>query len=333
MTKRCALLLALLATVGCKKGGDAQTGPLRLGFFPNITHAQALVGHADGTFKKALGDKGVWVMQFNAGPAAMEALLAGSLDATYVGPGPAINTFIKTKGAIRVIAGSATGGAVLVARSATTAQALSGKRVATPQLGNTQDIALRHWLKENNLTFTTGTGESKGKVKIVPVANPDILSLFQRGEIEAAWVPEPWGARLMEEASAKLLLDERTLWPEGQFPTTLLVVSERALKERREEVKALLKAHVELTQRFKQNGPEFVKAANQAYGKLTQHPLPEKVLESAFSRMSLSTDPLNGALAKDAKDASELGFSPNANLEGFVDTALLEELGAAPPKS
>lgn len=314
-------LAALAATPACKRGGAAG-GPFRLGYFPNVTHAQALVGVDDGTYARALGGKLV-TRVFNAGPAAMEALVAGDLDASYVGPGPAAIAYLRTHGeAIRVIAGAASGGAVLVVRDARTPAELVGKRVASPQLGNTQDVALRTWLRARGLA----AGDRPGQVNVTPLSNPDILSLFARGELAGAWVPEPWGARLVAEAGGRILVDERTLWPGGRFPTTVLAVSQRALAERRPEIDALLRAHVELTRRFETGREAFLAAANTAYGKLAGKPLPPPVLADAFSRLELVSDPLAPQLAELARNAQALGFAPQGDVSGIVDGRPLQEL-------
>lgn len=324
MRLRIALITLALGVAGlaaCKKGSQPDaSGPLRLGFFPNVTHAQALVGTAGKEFASALEGR-VATRQFNAGPAAMEALLAGDLDVSYVGPGPAVIAFLRSEGAVRVIAGAASGGAVLVVRDARNAQDLRGKRVATPQLGNTQDIALRAWLRRNGLEL----GERPDQVHVVPLANPDILQLFQRGDLAGAWVPEPWGARLIAEAGAKVLVDERDLWPDRQFPTTVLVATRAAIERRRGDVVALLRAHVALTDRWRGDRAAFARAANAEYGRLTGHPLPEPVLLDAFSRLEPTLDPLRGQLVEGARQARELGFAPEGDLSGLVDSSLLDE--------
>jgi NitT/TauT family transport system substrate-binding protein len=316
------LLLAALALAGCKRAQPAG-GPLRLGFFPNHTHSQALVGTAEGRFAAALGgpDK-LAVRQFNAGPAAMEALLAGDLDVSYVGPGPAVIAFLRSQGALRVVAGAASGGAVLAVRDARRAQDLAGKRVASPQLGNTQDIALRTWLAKEGLAV----GEGPGKVNVTPLTNADILQLFRRGDLAGAWVPEPWGARLVHEAGAKVLVDERTLWPGGKFPTTLVVASARALESRRADVVALLRAHLELTHRWAADPQAFARAANAEYGRLTGHALPEAVVAEAFSRLEPDAEPRATALVEQARQARALGFAPEGDLSELVDHSLLREV-------
>ena len=244
------LAVALLSVLGvaCKRSESRAMDPFRLGFYPNITHAQALVGHDEGVFARALGDIKLEVSQFNAGPAAMEALSSGSIDFSYVGSGPAINTYLKGGRELRVVAGAVNGGAVLVAKTASSPQELKGKVVATPQFGNTQDIALRHWLKAQGLSIAEDT---KGDVRVTPIANPDILSLFISGRLEAAWVPEPWGARLITEGGGHLLVDERDLWPNGAFPTTVLVTTTKVLQTRPQQVEAIVRAHVALTERWR----------------------------------------------------------------------------------
>ena len=233
-----AALALAAAALACSRVRDDR--PLRLGYFPNVTHGQALVGVDDGTIAKALGGR-LDARMFNAGPAAMEALLSGELDASYVGAGPAVIAHLRSRGeGLRVVAGAVSGGAVLVVRDAVRPEDLVGKRVGSPQLGNTQDVALRTWLRAHGLSDRRG---DRG-VEVTPLSNPDLLSMFARGDLAGAWVPEPWGARLVAEAHGRILLDERTLWEGGRFPTTVLVVSRRALERRRAEVAALLRAHV-----------------------------------------------------------------------------------------
>ncbi|HET9596951.1 MAG TPA: ABC transporter substrate-binding protein [Anaeromyxobacteraceae bacterium] len=321
MCRSAALAVAIGLLAACKQGAGDPSAPIRLGFFPNLTHAQALVGDAEGAFAKAAGAP-VQTRQFNAGPAAMEALLAGDLDLCYVGPGPATIAHLRSQGeALRVIAGAASGGAVLAARTARAPGDLAGKRVASPQLGNTQDIALRAWLGKQGLAI----GDGAGAVRVTPLANPDILALMKRGDLEAAWVPEPWGARLRAEASAHVLVDERDLWEGRRFPTTVLVASQRALSGRRAAVVALLRTHLALTARWKEDPTAFARAANAAYGRLAGHPLPEPVLLDAFSRLEPTSDPLAAQLAEGARRAQALRFAPPGDLDRLVDRSLLEE--------
>jgi NitT/TauT family transport system substrate-binding protein len=316
-----AVLLFAVALCACsqKKGPPS----FRLGFFPNLTHGQALVGNDEGIFQRALGDTPLTTSKFNAGPAAMEALLAGALDVTYVGSGPALIAYVRSNGAVKIIAGSASGGAMLVSRSAKKAEDLVGRRVASPQIGNSQDISLRYWLMSHGLR----PRDLGGTVDVLPQRNSDILSLFRRGEIEAAWVPEPWGSQLLE-SGGHILVDERTLWKDGHFPTTVLLASRKALIEKREQVKAILRAHLALTARAQANPARFAAEVNVAFGKLTGKRLPMAVVTASFSRLEFLTDPLPEQLQTMVKHASALGYVPESNVAGLVDFQLLRELEA-----
>ena len=287
-----------------------------------MTHAQALVGIDDGTLAGALGGR-LDPKMFNAGPAAMEALLTGDLDASYVGSGPAAIAFLRSEGeGLRVVAGAVSGGAVLVVRDARGPRDLAGKRVGSPQLGNTQDVALRSWLHANGL----GTEGGPGGVEVTPLANAELLWMFRRGEVAGAWVPEPWGARLVHEAGGRILLDEASLWEGGRFPTAVLVVSRRALERRRADVAALVRAHVELTRRWAADPGRFAALANEAYARRTGKPLAAQVLRDAFSRLAPTSDPLRPQLEEIARDAQALRFAPAGDLSAMVDGTLLEEV-------
>ncbi len=309
-------LVAVAALCGCQRRGNEAEGPLRVGYFPNLTHAQALVGDKEGTFRAALGGRGVAFMQFNAGPAAMEALATGSLDASYVGAGPALNTWDKLGHALHVVAGSADGGAALVVRGAASPADLRGKKLASPQLGNSQDIALRFWLLQQGLADA---------VHVVSLPNPDIVATFARKSIEGAWVPEPWTSRLLH-SGGKILVDERTLWPEGRFPTTVLVASTDALRRRPDDIRKLLEAHVELTQRWQKDPQAFARAANAAFREVTGQSLPDALVEEAFTRMSPSLRPSEATLEEAARRAHAVGYLKSLDLTGLVDTTLLDEI-------
>jgi NitT/TauT family transport system substrate-binding protein len=231
---------------GCSAWAQGKGDEIRVGAFPNITHAQAMVGKANGFFDKAMGSqvKVKWT-SFNAGPSAIEALFAGAIDMTYVGPKPAINGYVRSSGeALRVVLGAASGGASLIVRNdsgITRPEDFHGKRVASPQFGNTQDVALRNWLKNHGLK----SNDKGGDVQIVPMANPDQLTLFLKKDLDAAWAPEPWATRLIHEGNGRLLVDERTLWPDGQFVIGLLVVNTKFLNAHRDLVKNWIRANVE----------------------------------------------------------------------------------------
>jgi NitT/TauT family transport system substrate-binding protein len=309
-----------------------QDGRFRVGYFPNLTHATALVGLANGAFQRALGDE-LLIQPFvlNAGPAAIEALFAGKLDLAYIGPNPAINGYVKSQGqALRVVAGSASGGAALVVRDATgivSSMELLGKRIATPQLGNTQDVALRHYLRRQGLAATA----QGGAVDVVPMQNADILTAFLRGQVDAAWAPEPWATRLIHEAGGRVLVDERTLWPGGLFPTALVIVNTRTLRERPSAVQAWLTAHIDVTDWITAHPGEARQAVNAALARLTGKALPDAVLAEAWSRLTWTADPLAAALQQSAQHAFELGFlgKRQPDLAGLVDVTLLNQALAA----
>jgi NitT/TauT family transport system substrate-binding protein len=307
----------------------AQATEIRVGAFPNITHAQPMVGKANGWFEKAMGPnvKIEW-KSFNAGPSAIEAVFAGSLDMTYIGPNPAINGYVRSNGeALRIIAGATSGGAALVVRSDSginKPEDFHGKRIASPQMGNTQDVALRAWLKSQGLK----TRDKGGDVAVIPVANPDQLTLFLKKEIDAAWAPEPWASRLVHEANGRIFLDERTLWPNGQFLTTGLVVSTNFLNSHPDLVKKWLRAHVELTGWINSHVPEAKQLLNQQIQKETGKALSPDVLNDSFGRMQVTYDPLRGPLLRAAQSAFDAGFLGRQlpDLSRIYDLTLLNQV-------
>jgi NitT/TauT family transport system substrate-binding protein len=288
-------------------GGDKVT-TLRLGFFPNLTHAPALVGLQEGLFKKALKEQGVTVTPtaFNAGPDAVTALFGGSLDITYIGPNPTINAYAQSEGAaVRVIAGAASGGASLVVRPGITdAQGLKGKAIATPQLGNTQDVALRYWLQEQGLSTTT---EGGGDVSIKPQANAEGLAAYASGAIDGAWVPEPWVSEYVAEG-ATVLVDEATLWPEGKFVTTNVIVRTEFLEQHPEIVTAFLEGHVAALDAIAADPAAAKAAVNASLQSLTGSSLDADVLDAAFQAVEFTADPLPATLAESAAHAVAVGL-------------------------
>jgi NitT/TauT family transport system substrate-binding protein len=302
---------------------------IRVGAFPNITHAQAMVGKANGWFDKAMGPqvKVQWT-SFNAGPSAIEALLGGAIDMTYVGPNPAINGYVRSNGeAVRVVAGVASGGASLVVRNDSGIQKpedFHGKRVASPQFGNTQDVALRNWLKSHGMKTT----DKGGDVQIIPLANPDQLTLFLKKDLDAAWAPEPWATRLIHEGNGRLFVDERTLWPNGQFVIGLLVVNTKFLREHSELVKDWIRAEVDLTDWINSHPVESKKLLNQQIQAETGKALPTVVLDEAFGRMQVTYDPLHSALTTAAQQAFDDGFlgRQRPDLSRLYDLTLLNQV-------
>ena len=293
----------------------AQPGVVRIGYFPNVTHGQALYARSTGSFEKQLGTKVQWVA-FNAGPTAIESLFADAIDATYIGPGPAVNGFVKSRGEkFVIVAGAASGGAGLVVRNdagIASDKDFQGKKVATPQLGNTQDIAARVWLNEKGLKLK----ERGGTVALMPIANPDQLTLFQKKEIDAAWTVEPWLSRLELEAGGKLYLDEKTIWPDGKYVTTHLVVSREFLQKNPEAVKKLLNAHIEATQALNKDKTAAASLLNAQLSKETGKALKEEVIQRALERVEFTWEPVSSSLYKGAEQAHQIGFiktKPNLN--------------------
>ena len=298
---------------------------LRLGYFPNVTHATALVGVESGIFKRTLGPNSLEVKTFNAGPAAVEALFSGALDATYIGPNPAINAFVQSKGeAVRIISGATSGGAFLVVKPSITGPAdLKGKKLATPQRGGTQDVALRYWLKDNDLAADLQGG---GDVSIQPQENAQTLETFRSGEIDGAWVPEPWATRLVQEGGGQVLVDERTLWPQGQFVTTHLIVRTAFLEEHPDAVRRLLQGQVEADQFVNTKPAEAQKLVNQGITTITGKGISEAILQAAWKNLEFTNDPIASSLAVSADHAFEVGLLEKVDLEGIYDLALLNEI-------
>jgi NitT/TauT family transport system substrate-binding protein len=288
---------------------EAQSTLIRVGAFPNITHPQAMVGKANGWFENRMSPEAkIEWKSFNAGPSAIEALFAGAIDMAYVGPNPAINGYVRSNGEVlRIVAGATSGGAELVVRGDSgiaKPEDFHGKRIASPQQGNTQDVALRAWLKANGLK----TRDKGGDVDVMPIANPDQLTLFVRKQIDAAWAPEPWASRLVHEANGRIFLDERTLWPDGRFLTTGLVVSTKFLASHPELVRKWLQAHVELTDWINAHAGEAKQILNRQIQKETGKALSQAVLDDSFARLEVTYDPMRGPLLRAAQLAFDAGF-------------------------
>jgi NitT/TauT family transport system substrate-binding protein len=304
---------------------DAVT--VRFGVFPNITHAPGLVALAeDGPLKKLLPNADIQVQQFNSGTPASEALLSDALDITYVGPNPAINMFAKTKGeAVRVISGSTSGGAFLVVKPEITSAAdLKGKKIATPSLGNTQDVALRSWLKEQGISTDTAGG---GDVSVVPQENSQTLETFLAGTIDGAWVPEPWATRLIQDGGAKVLVDERDLWPEGKYVTTHLVVAKKFLDANPEVVKRILLANLQAIDEVNADPAAAQATVNAEIERLTTKKLGTDLLAAAWKNLVFTADPIASSLGKSASDAQALGLLKDpGDLSKLYDLTLLNEI-------
>jgi NitT/TauT family transport system substrate-binding protein len=318
----------LLSVCACSRGQDKPTADvIRVGYFPNVTHAQAVVGIARGDFQRALGTTTVRPIVFNAGPSAIEALFANQIDLTYIGPNPAINGYVQSRGeALRIVAGATSAGASFVVRADAGIRSpadLAGKRIATPQIGNTQDVALRAFLRANGLE----TREKGGSVEVIPTQNPQILDLVRLGQIDGAWVPEPWASRLVIEAGCTVLLDERDLWPNGDFVTAHVVVRREYLEEHPDIVKAWLGTHVDITQWLLDRPEDALPLLNQEIEKLTGKALPPDVLAMAWSRLRPTWDPIAPSLIASADAAHAAGYlATPPDLSGIYALSLLNEV-------
>jgi NitT/TauT family transport system substrate-binding protein len=326
-----ALLIAACGDDGDSSSDNASDGTkdlptLRLGYFPNLTHAPALVGVADGIFDDALsGTAKLETSTFNAGPEAVEALFSDSLDASFMGPNPAINAFAQSDGkAVRIISGSTSGGAFLVVRDGIdSADDLKGATLASPQLGNTQDVALRSWLKDQGLSADESGG---GDVSIQPQANGDALAAFVSGDVDGGWVPEPWATRMIQEGKGHVLVNEADLWPEGKFVTTHLVVRTEYLEDHPDVVKALLEGTVNAIDKTNDD-PDAAKAsANKQLEELTDKPLDQSVLDAAWENLTFTADPIASSLEKGAKDAEAVGLLDRVDLDGIYDLGPLNDV-------
>jgi NitT/TauT family transport system substrate-binding protein len=329
LLRRLAFLVAagvLLAACGGGDGSSTPTRTLRLGYFPNVTHAPALVGVGEGILAEALGsDVTLETSYFNAGPEAIEALFGEAIDATFIGPNPAINAYSQSGGeAIRIIAGSTSGGAFLVVRPGIESpQDLAGATLASPQLGNTQDVALRAWLIEQGLSSDTAGG---GDVSILPQSNADTLRAFQAGDIDGAWVPEPWATRLIQEGGGVVLVDERDLWPEGLYVTTHLIVRTDFLQENPDLVERLLRGHIAAIRFVNENPEEAQRITNDGIEAITGARLPDQVIAAAWPNLTFTWDPIASSLQESADDAVEAGLLDPVDLSNIYALDILNRL-------
>jgi sulfonate transport system substrate-binding protein len=330
------LLVLALFTPGCSDdGGSASAGgggstALRLGYFANLTHATPLIGVGNGTYASTLGtDVNLKTSIFGSGTEEIEALFAGAIDAGYIGPNPAVNGYVKSKGeALRIVAGATSGGAALVVKpDIGSAADLKGKVLATPSLGNTQDVALRAYLEDNGLNADTSGG---GDVSIHPQDNAQTLDAFKANTVQGAWVPEPWATRLVVEGGGKVLVDEATLWPEGKFATTELIVSTKFLNDHPDAVKKLIEAQIATEQFISANPDESEKIANEQIEAITGKKLADGVLGPAFKNLTFTNDPVASSVQQSAADAHDVGLLDSVpDLKGLFDLTILNEVLAA----
>lgn len=328
-----ALVMAGCAPAGATAGEDTSevvpggtpAAELRLGYFANVTHAPALVGLQRGILQEDLGETKLTTQVFNAGPAAIEALSAGAIDATFIGPNPSINSFIQSAGrSVRVVAGAATGGAALVVRAGIdSVEQLAGTTLATPQLGNTQDVALRSWLADEGYKTDINGG---GDVAITPTENSQMLTLFQSGQIDGAWVPEPWVSRLVLDEGAHVLVDEADLWDDGAFPTTVLLVNADFLEKHPETVKALVQANLDSIAWIEENPDTAGATINAQLTVDAGKPLSDDVIARALEHVTFSYNPLAETFQTLVDNGLAAGTQKKGSIEGIFDLRLLNEI-------
>jgi NitT/TauT family transport system substrate-binding protein len=303
----CPILLAIVLLLASCADLFAQT-VFRVGHFPNVTHAQGLIGHAlsrqgKGWFEQRLGpDVTVQWFVYNAGPSAIEAVLAKSIDLTYVGPNPAINAYAKSRGEeVRVVAGAANGGSALVVQGESTLKLpadFRGKRIATPQLGNTQDVAARSWLVAGGLRIT----QMGGDAQVVPTANPDQLLLFKQKQLDGVWTVEPWVSLLETEAGGKVLVEER------DAITTVLAARREFLDTRRDLVRKFVAAHEELTDWISKHPEEAQRLVRDELAAETRANVSQELVARAWKRIVQTHEVSRDAMAKLVASAQAVGF-------------------------
>lgn len=304
---------------------------VRIGYFPNVTHAPAIIGLADGHFQSAFGDEvTIKTAEFNSGTEEIEALFAGGIDIGFIGPSPTVTGWQKSNGqALHVIAGAAANGAALVVREGIdTPSDLEGLTIATPSLGNTQDVAARYWLKEEG--FTTDT-EGGGDVHIQPQDNATALTALQNGDIDGAWVPEPWATRMVEQGGAHVLVDEPDLWEGGQFVTTNVIVRTEFLNEHPDAVDAFLAGLLETLDSIEAD-PEGAQATVATeIGRVSGSAPKADQLAKAWMNVVFTADPLPATLVAQAEHAIDLGLLEETDLDGLYVlgplNTLLQERG------
>ena len=323
-----------IALMGCDSrktdSTNAEAPAVRLGYFANLTHAQAVLGVASGELAAAIAPGKLSTKLFNAGPSLIEALDGGEVDIGYIGPGPALNAYIRSKGeSVRIIAGAAANGVLIVARPGSginTMADLAGKRLATPQHGNTQDISARHYL--------TAVLHQMDLNNVRPIANAEQASLMAQGQIDAAWAPEPWGSRLIAEAGAKLIGEEKDLWPGGQFTLAVVITTPKYLAAHPDVVAKVLKVHRSWTARLQAEPARYLPQLGDALYALSQKKLPPGVLASAITKVKFTDEPLDQTLKTMAQWSAELGFTPSPTaLDQLLDLSILRTLqqsGGAP---
>ena len=333
-------LLGLLggALTGCVHAAEMEPGAavavnategspaaaLRLGYFANLTHSTPIVGVAKGFYTAKLGSTSLATDVFSDGPDEMTALLSGQLDAAYVGPSSALSAYVASHGkGLEIVAGAESGGAELVVAPGIAGAAdLRGKVLADPQLGNTQDIALRYWLQQHGYRTTL---QGTGTVDVEPSGNSTTLTLLRTGRIAGAWVPEPWASRLVLDGGGHVLVDERSLWPRGAFATTVLVVRTDYLAAHPQTIRELIDGQLAANAWITANPQRAQQLVESRVAALTGVKLEPAVLSRAWGEESVSNDPISGSLCTELQHAVAVGLMKNTSLSGIYDLTLLDD--------
>lgn len=315
-----------LTLVSCSNSDNNQI-KVRIACFPNLTHSQALVGMAEGQFQKAFGEEYQieWKI-FNAGPAEIEALFAGEVDIGYIGPVPAINGYVKSEGELQIIAGATDAGAILVSRKdlhIKDIKELDGKKIALPQFGNTQDLVLRYILNENGLKDST----KGGSVQIIQAENPDIKMLLDRGDIDAALVPEPWGSRLIKEINANVVLDYNQVYSQGEYSSAVVIARTDFIKKHPDIVKKFIQTHVQLTKYINENNNTVKKVLNDQIKKLTKSSIPDDILDASFKRLVITNNPEKESISNFIKISKDVGLiKEEPDIEMLLNINILNDV-------
>ncbi|WP_313896476.1 aliphatic sulfonate ABC transporter substrate-binding protein [Streptomyces sp. GC420] len=308
------------------KGEKLSADEVRIGYFPNLAHATALIGVQKGLFQKELGGTVARASTFNAGPSEIEALNSGSVDIGFIGPSPAINGYTKAGGEnLRIVGGSASGGVKLVVdpEKIKSVDDVRGRRIATPQLGNTQDVAFLNWIAEQGWKVDAQSG--KGDVSVVRTDNKITPDAYRSGSIDGAWVPEPTASKLVADG-AKVLLDERDLWPDKKFVITNIIVSQTFLTDHPDVVEAVLRGSVKTNAWINAHPGKAKTSANEALKSLTGKALPTEVLNPAWQSVTFLDDPLAPTLDAQARHAVKAGLLEEPDLNGIYDLTLLNKV-------
>jgi len=321
--------------MGSSAAARGETEKIRVGYFPNVTHAPALIARATQRFESRLGE-GINVdwKTFNAGPEAIEALFAGGLDILYVGPSPAINGYVRSRGdALRIVAGVASGGAGFVVRQGSGIERfedIKGKRVATPQKGNTQDVALRYLMKEKGLV----SRDRGGDVEVFHISGGDQLTAFLREQVDAIWTVEPWLTRLTAEAQGRILFEDEEFWPDGKYATTVLIVRKKYMEEHWNLIRTWVKVHVELIDWINGNFTTSKQLFNEEFERETGKAFPPEYLDRFFARVVFTTEPIESQLLESAKRAHAVGYlgKQKLDLSGLYELSFLKDVSSKEDK-